>query len=110
MSKKTSTETQAEALRVAKGTQAPGQTKEQTKLIARGIEKGIAEYKKQQKAKARERDKQRKQQVKSAQQAKADQVTTDAPEITSTTQNTSRYLPWFLLVISWIGFITYLFR
>ncbi len=51
---------QEEALRVAKSIQVPGQTKEQTKLIAKGIEKGIALYKQQQSAKARERDKARK--------------------------------------------------
>lgn len=50
----------AEALRVAKSIQKPGQTKEQTKLIAQGIAKGIEQYKKQQSAKARERDKSRK--------------------------------------------------
>ncbi|NJD08411.1 MAG: DUF2956 domain-containing protein [Methylococcaceae bacterium] len=49
-----------EALRVAKSIQTPGQTKEQTRLIAKGIEKGIALYKQQQSAKLRERDKQRK--------------------------------------------------
>jgi hypothetical protein len=48
---------QEEALRVARGIQKPGQTKEQTKLIAQGIAKGIALYKKQQSAKDRERDK-----------------------------------------------------
>lgn len=47
---------QEEALAVAKSIQVPGQTKEQTKLIAKGIEKGIAAYKQQQKAKARELD------------------------------------------------------
>ncbi|MDF5538971.1 DUF2956 family protein, partial [Vibrio parahaemolyticus] len=31
-----SQETQAEAMRIAKSTQKPGQTKEQTKLIAQG--------------------------------------------------------------------------
>lgn len=51
---------QEEALRVAKSIQAPGQTREQTKLVAKGIEKGIALYKQQQKAKARELDKARK--------------------------------------------------
>ncbi|MBR9728725.1 DUF2956 domain-containing protein [Shewanella intestini] len=64
MAKSASSETQQQAMRVAKATQKPGQTKEQTKLIATGIEKGIAEYKKQQKVKARERDKHRKQQLK----------------------------------------------
>lgn len=110
MSNKSSNETQAEALRIAKGTQAPGQTKEQTKLIARGIEKGIAEYKKQQKAKARERDKQRKQQVKNAQRVKAEQANASEPEITPTAPKTNTYLPWILLSLSWIGFIAYLYR
>ncbi|MEF1163713.1 DUF2956 family protein, partial [Vibrio parahaemolyticus] len=40
-----SLETQTEAMKIAKATQKPGQTKEQTKLIAQGIEKGIAQYK-----------------------------------------------------------------
>jgi len=37
-----SEQTQQEALAVARAIQKPGQTKEQTKLIAQGIEKGIA--------------------------------------------------------------------
>ena len=44
-----STETIDAAMTIAKGIQKPNQTKEQTKLIAQGIQKGIAEYKKQQK-------------------------------------------------------------
>lgn len=48
------------ALHVARRIHAPGQTKEQTKLIAQGIAKGIALYKKQQSEKLRERDKLRK--------------------------------------------------
>ena len=52
--------TEQAALRVARSIQRPGQTKEQTKLIAEGIAKGIEAYKKQQSAKARERDKARK--------------------------------------------------
>lgn len=55
-----SEQTQQDAMDVAKATQKPGQTKEQTKLIAKGIEKGIAEYKKRQKDKARQLDKKRK--------------------------------------------------
>ena len=42
---KVSSSTQEQAIKVAKGTQKKGQTKEQTKLIAQGIEKGISEYK-----------------------------------------------------------------
>ncbi|MGZ8216677.1 DUF2956 domain-containing protein [Methylomagnum sp.] len=49
-----------EAMRMARAVQKPGQTKEQTKLVAQGIAKGIELYKKQQSAKARERDKARK--------------------------------------------------
>ena len=60
---------QEEALRVARAVQKPGQTKEQTKLIAQGIAKGIEIYKKQQSAKARERDKQRKRALKLRQAA-----------------------------------------
>ena len=37
-----SQQTKDEALAVAKANQRPGQTKEQTKLIAAGIEKGIS--------------------------------------------------------------------
>ena len=52
--------TQEEAMQVALAIQKPGQTKEQTKLIAQGIAKGIELYKRQQSAKARERNKQKK--------------------------------------------------
>ncbi len=58
-----------EALRIARSTQQPGQTKEQTRLIAKGIEKGIAVYKQQQNAKSRERDKARKKAIKQKLQA-----------------------------------------
>ena len=46
-----------EGVTIAKGIQRPTQTKEQTKLVAQGIQKGIALYKKQQKSKAHELDK-----------------------------------------------------
>lgn len=96
-----SEQTQTEALAIARSTQKPGQTKEQTKLIAQGIEKGIAAYKKQQKAVARERDKQRKRQA------------TPAPESTTTVDTdaednkSSGWLPWVLLVLSWALFAAY---
>ena len=51
---------QEDALAVARSIQKPGQTKEQTRLIAQGIAKGIEQYKRQQAAKSRERDKLRK--------------------------------------------------
>ena len=54
---KISKQARAEALKIARGIQRPGQKKEQTRLIAKGIEKGITEFRKREKAKARERDK-----------------------------------------------------
>ncbi|MBE9398278.1 DUF2956 domain-containing protein [Pontibacterium sp. N1Y112] len=99
-----SDETKTDALKIARATQKPGQTKEQTKLIAQGIEKGIAQYKKQQKSKAREQDRQRKK-VKSAASAAAPESVNDTPQ----TAHGSK-LPWILLVISWLAFAAYLFN
>ena len=64
---------QGEALAVARSIQKPGQTEEQTRLIAQGIAKGIEQYKRQQAAKSRELDKLRKRQQreKLSQQAEA---------------------------------------
>ncbi len=49
-----------EAMLMAKSIQRPGQSKEQTRLIAQGIEKGITLYKKQQAEKMREINKKKK--------------------------------------------------
>ena len=73
MTENYSNEVKAEALKIAKGTQRPGQTKEQTRLIAQGIEKGIAEYRKNEKSKARDRDKARKKQARAKQVEDAEQ-------------------------------------
>lgn len=97
---KISEETKAEALKIARGTQKPGQTKEQTKLIAHGIEKGIADYKKQQKVKARGRDKLRKKELK-AKELKTEEM----PEFHKGPAST--WLPWILLVVSWLSFVAY---
>jgi|TARA_B110000196_G_scaffold65014_1_gene54797 FKBP-type peptidyl-prolyl cis-trans isomerase len=107
MPKPLSEQTKIDALKVAKGIQKPGQTKEQTKIISQGIEKGIALYKQQQKAKAREADKQRKLELKAKQ--KTDETAANnsnaLEKCTTTGRGFSRYLPWGLLVISWAGFI-----
>mgnify|MGYP000423827576 CR=1 FL=1 len=97
---KISNEIQEQALKVAKGTQRPNQTKEQTKLISHGIEKGIAEYKKQQNKKARERDKVRKAKLNIP-------VDKHKPEISEVTNSGINRLPWALLIISWIGFYSW---
>lgn len=95
---KISKETQEQAMKVAKGIQRPSQTKEQTKLISQGIEKGIAEYKKQQNKKSREQDKKRKVNLKSR---------IDNPEIIELSNPETDRLPWVLLVLSWIGFVSW---
>jgi hypothetical protein len=102
MKNKVSPEVEADAMRIAKGRQKEGQTKEQTKLIAQGIQKGIAEYKKQHGIKIRKIDKQRKQTLKQREsentESPAELVQTDSRE----------YLPWILLVLSWMGFVAYI--
>ncbi len=101
---KPSEETVTEAMRIARATQKPGQTKEQTKLIAQGIQKGIDQYKKQQKAKAREMDKRRK---------KSTPENRPEPEQPTNYENEasppgSNPLPWVLLAVSWGFFAFYL--
>ena len=93
--------TQDEALATAKKVQKPGQTKEQTKLIALGIQKGITEYKKQAKAKQREADK--------AKKKKSPVNELELQTETIETKSTTSFLPWALLVLSWIGFVSYHF-
>lgn len=97
-----SVETQNEALAMAKKTQKPGQTKDQTKLITLGIQKGIAEYKKLAKGKQRDADRAKKKKISTADTEQAD---IEAPVV----QSTHSFLPWVLLGCSWIGFISYYF-
>lgn len=96
-------------MKIAKATQKPGQTKEQTKLISQGIEKGIALYKKQQKEKARQADKAKKkvQRAKQTQQADVDD-SVETTVLKSTESTNSALIPWVLLVVSWVGFVVYL--
>ncbi|MEH6652373.1 MAG: DUF2956 domain-containing protein [Motiliproteus sp.] len=97
--------TKTEAMALARNIQKPGQTKEQTKLIAQGIQKGIALYKKQQKSKARDLDKRLK---KAAGNTNAnDQVTDNDALAAPTSKGSASPLPWLLLACSWAGFIGY---
>lgn len=97
---KVSSQTQAEAMKIARGTQKPGQTKEQTKLIAQGIQKGIDQYKKQYKIKVRELDKKLK---KDSQQQGA--ALDETKQIIIHKQSR---LAWVLLLLSWVGFAAYI--
>ena len=92
-----------DAMRIARGTQKPGQTKEQTKLIAQGIQKGIAQYKKQQSEKARERDKRHRKAA--AHNNPNKDMTAKVAEPAAAKYNK---LPWLLLILSWLGFAAYI--
>ena len=103
--KTTAPKSQEEAEKIARGIQKPGQRKEQTKLIAQGIQKGIDLYKKEQNAKLRDADKKRKQALKQqAQDLKSN------PEPGLKIERKQHWLPWSLLVLSWIGFGVYLIQ
>lgn len=108
--KQISPESQAEAMKIAKATQKPGQTKDQTKLIAQGIEKGIALYKKQQKEKSRQADRARKKALKEKQIEfnQLNETPNDREECTRS-QKSYGMAPWLLLLLSWVAFITYVF-
>jgi hypothetical protein len=94
--------THDEAMRIARGTQRPGQTKEQTKLIAQGIQKGIEQYKKQQSTKARELDKKLK-------KVKQQFASPETHEIEAQEKVVYRqhWLPWLLLTLSWLAMAAY---
>ena len=98
--RKPSEETEAAAAAIARGTQRPGQTKEQTKLIAQGIQKGIDQYKRQQRAKAREIDRR----LKRAGETR-DAVAGDTVRVEPAIEYRQSRLPWVLLIISWVGFL-----
>jgi hypothetical protein len=103
---KPSPQTQEEALKLAKSIQRPAQTKEQTKLIAQGIQQGIDLYKKQQKEKARELNKRLKRTTKQRNES----VNSDELEHETIIIYRQHWLPWVLLVISWLGMGIYYFR
>lgn len=81
---------------IAKTNLRPAQSKEQTRLIAQGIQKGIEQYKKKQKSKSRELDKR----LRKVQQ---NSNTEDDIEIEQQVIYRQHWLPWSLLVLSWLG-------
>ena len=96
---KPSQQTQEEALKIAKGTQRPSQTKEQTRLIAQGIQKGIDLYKKQQKEKARDLNRK----LKKISSHKEQSIESDDYEIQEIIVYQQHWLPWLLLFLTWLG-------
>lgn len=102
---KPSPQTQDEALKIAKSIQRPAQTKEQTKLITQGIQQGIDLYKRQQKEKARELNKQRKKMATRKQQP----IEQDEDEIQEMIVYQQHWLPWLLLILTWLGIGMYFY-
>ena len=100
--KQISEETQNEAMRLAKGTQSPGQTKAQTKLIAQGIERGIDLYKKEHKEKTRALDRRQREKRQPAGPAQ-DRAGVNAADRSSSSAQRQHWLPWLLLGLTWAG-------
>jgi hypothetical protein len=96
--------TQDEAMRIARGTQRPGQTKEQTRLIAQGIQKGIEQYRNQQNAKTRELDKKLKKTNLQATPSDASDI-----KVSETVIYKQHWLPWVLLILTWLAMTAYWF-
>lgn len=96
---KPSPQTQDEALKIANSIQRPAQTKEQTKLIAQGIQQGIDLYKRQQKEKARELNKQRKKLANRKEQP----IEQNEQEIAEIIVYQQHWLPWLLLALTWLA-------
>ena len=94
---------QEEAMQVAQATQRPGQTKEQTKLIAQGVRKALEEYKKRQAAKTRELDRK----IKQLNRQLAEQRS-PPEQVEEGARYRQHWLPWLLLALSWAGFVGYL--
>ena len=86
-------------MKIARGTQRPAQTKEQTKLIAQGIQKGIDLYKKQQKEKARDLNRK----LKKVSRQQEQSVESDDDEVQAMIVYRQHWLPWLLLVLTWLG-------
>jgi hypothetical protein len=95
---------QDEAMKIARGTQRPGQTKQQTKLIAQGIKKGIEQYKKQESAKARELDKRLKKANQPSESPEDPRI-----EVQEKVVYRQHWLPWVLLIISWLVMAAYIY-
>lgn len=105
--RKDARDTRAEALKIANSQHVEGQTKEQTRLIAKGIQKGIEQFLRQQNEKVRDLDRR----TKKVQQL----LNTQGPETATITDDGNAakkspftiYLPWILLGCSWIIFLAY---
>lgn len=105
--KKDARDIRAEALKIANSQHIEGQTREQTRLIAAGIQRGMEQFLRQQSEKARELDKR----VKKARRlTAAPQQTEQTVEVAAPKGNPllQSWLPWGMLIASWFFFAVYL--
>ncbi|VAX01994.1 hypothetical protein MNBD_GAMMA22-2599 [hydrothermal vent metagenome] len=97
-----------EALTVAQGIKQENQTKAQTRLIAQGIRKGIEIYKNKQNKKQRDIN------ISKKKHLKARLITDDksnTEQVINSNKNILRFfiwLPWSLVVFSWVFFVVYI--
>jgi hypothetical protein len=107
--KRVSEETREEAMKMARGTQSPGQTKAQTRLIAQGIERGIDLYKKQHKERARALDRRERELRRAMERVEGtEEAGSVAPREGSRAHGRGVWLPWVLLSLTWAGIAVYL--
>jgi len=108
--KKESRDLRQDAARIANSIQVEGQTREQQRLIATGIQRGMEVYLRQQAERSRELDKRAK---KIRQAIKAQSTASDSETNIETDSvsgiNVIALLPWGLLLLSWIFFLLFVF-
>jgi hypothetical protein len=107
--KRVSEETRDEAMKIARGTQSPGQTKAQTRLIAQGIERGIDLYKKQHKERARALDRRERELRREMERAAggSNAPTPARQRAGASPSSRAAWLPWVLLALTWTGIAAY---
>jgi hypothetical protein len=107
--KKIESENSDEAMAIARGIKQENQTKAQTKLIAQGIRKGIELYKYQQNKKNREIDKRKKKELKNK-SLELDSRNSNKNQPFQNKYKRSLWLPWTLLVLSWLYYFMSIFK
>lgn len=108
VNKKDQRDIKQQAQKLANNHKIEGQSKEHTRLIAQGIQKGLEQYLREHSEKSRELDKQTKKLKKQQEHLNEEQNPADHVDA-ATDKERSRafnvWLPWGLLIISWVGFI-----
>ncbi len=100
--KKDARDIRAEALKIANSIKIEGQTPVETKAIAKGIQRGMELFLRQQSEKTRELDKRVKKVKQLATKLAQDNPASEKEEILI--MQTAPKLPWVLLAASWIFF------